>query len=307
MHNRITKSPRLSFLPYLDEFIEQYRREQLPSFRYEKMIELIESVSAAPQPVIREIFSGDKTYANACYKQLVPAGIHYLRCLYSDFLYRKCVSNEVLRCRGFIRVRSFLSSAEVNSVRAHLLELALEGRLVHELHPRQFPLPEIKLKVLNYMRDNYINWGGMYFCGAELIREETGIQSVPHTDTFHPTLKAWIALEKVGENKGPIHYVENSHKVDSPRLDLEQMKLTNGDLGDRGSFRFSSAEINNAHPGCKPVVLSLCPGELIVVNTRGIHFRGERKKGAYRLCAHASMRCSPFLLPQPVCSEWGAR
>lgn len=303
MQSRTFTTP-LCLLPYFDEFTDKYRENELQSFPHKRMLDLLKIISGLPETTLGLIFSVDKTYSDPCYKDLLPTGLHYLRCLYSDFIYRKSVSNEPLLRNGFIRVPGFMSSDEVNGVRAQLLDLVLRGKFTDQLHPRQFPLPLAQRKLLNYMRDSSINWGGMYFCGVELIREQTGMQSVPHTDTFHPTLKAWIALEDVPESKGPLQYLETSHELNNGRLDLEQEKLLRGDVGDRGSFRFTSSDINRVYSECHSIPLGLQSGELLIVNTRGIHFRGRRQEGEHRLSIHASMRCSPFLLPQPICSEW---
>ena len=47
-------------------------------------------------------------------------------------------------------------------------------------------------------------------------------QTSVHADTFHPSMKAWLFLDDVAAEDGPLTYVAGSHRLTPARLDWEQ-------------------------------------------------------------------------------------
>src|SRR6478752_961856 len=68
-----------------------------------------------------------------------------------------------------------------------------------------------------------------------------------HSDTFHPSLKAWLFLTDVTDDQGPLTYVAGSHRLTPQRLAWEQARsidIANSDhLSQRGSLRVSPGEL----------------------------------------------------------------
>ncbi len=100
-------------------------------------------------------------------------------------------------------------------------------------------------------------------------------QTLFHADTFHPTAKAWLFLDDVAEDGGPLAYIPGSHRLTAARLDWErQQSLTARDSPDRmhaeGSFRIS--ERDRAVLGLPvPVRMTVPANTLVVADTSGFH------------------------------------
>jgi hypothetical protein len=123
-------------------------------------------------------------------------------------------------------------------------------------------------------------------------------QKVLHSDTFHPTVKAWFFLEEVPPEKGPFTYVPGSHRLDMARLRWEYRRscvaasLRDG-YSEKGSFRVEEAEL----PGLglpPPRAFAVPANTLVVADTSGMHCRGQALPGARRLEIWAYSRLNPF-------------
>ena len=128
---------------------------------------------------------------------------------------------------------------------------------------------------------------------------ERDIQSFYHTDTFHPTLKAWFYLQDVEEDAAPFAYVPGSHRTTLRRLAWERrMSLNARDAGDRltaeGSLRISEEEILRLGYG-PPRKLPVKANTLIVADTSGIHRRSTTDQQSARVSIWAYRRSNPFL------------
>ena len=123
-------------------------------------------------------------------------------------------------------------------------------------------------------------------------------QKVLHSDTFHPTVKAWFFLENVPVEHGPFTYVPGSHRIDAARLRWEYQRSTvaaglEDGYSEKGSFRVEEQELPAL--GLPPPKSFAVPANtLVVADTAGIHCRGQAVPGARRLEVWVYSRLNPF-------------
>jgi len=124
-------------------------------------------------------------------------------------------------------------------------------------------------------------------------------QTLLHSDTFHPTAKAWLFLDDVEEDNGPLAYVPGSHRLTPKRLAWERERsVSAAESPDRmhseGSFRANEADL--AALGLPPPVIMAVPANtLIVADTSGFHRRSPSPKPTRRVELYATLRRTPFL------------
>ncbi len=123
-------------------------------------------------------------------------------------------------------------------------------------------------------------------------------QKTMHADTFHPTMKAWIFLEDVPQEKGPFTYVRGSNRMNWPRIKWEYYRsLTaakNPDgYSEKGSFRAGPDDLK-AMGLPDPEGICAKAGTLVIANTNGFHGRGQAEDNQSRLEVWAYARPSPF-------------
>ncbi len=124
-------------------------------------------------------------------------------------------------------------------------------------------------------------------------------QTALHADTFHPTMKAWLFLEDIGPDDGPLTYVAGSHRLTAERIAWEQRRSVDvrreGDfLSARGSFRIERAEL----PGLglpPPTAFAVPANTLVVADTFGFHARAMSTRPTTRIELFAYSRRNPFL------------
>ena len=120
-----------------------------------------------------------------------------------------------------------------------------------------------------------------------------------HSDTFHPTVKAWLFLTDVAEDEGPFTYVPGSHRLTPQRRLWERrMSVTMRDQPDRltrrGSFRIAPAHLPALRlPQARRFAVPA--NTLIVADTCGFHARAPSAKPTRRVEIWASGRRNPFL------------
>jgi len=120
-----------------------------------------------------------------------------------------------------------------------------------------------------------------------------------HADTFHPSMKAWLFLEDVAPDQGPLTYVAGSHRLTPERLAWEQRRSlevrAEGDfLSARGSFRIGDEEL--AGLGLpKPTAFAVPANTLIVADTFGFHARAPSERASTRIELFGYSRRNPFL------------
>ena len=119
-----------------------------------------------------------------------------------------------------------------------------------------------------------------------------------HSDTFHPSMKAWFFLEDVDSTRGPFTYVPGSNRLSLARLRWEYRRsivaagLTDG-YSEKGSFRFEAQDLVTLGLPT-PQQLEVPANTLVIANTYGIHCRGPAAPGAVRLELWAYSRFNPF-------------
>lgn len=120
-----------------------------------------------------------------------------------------------------------------------------------------------------------------------------------HSDTFHPTMKAWLFIDDVDARNGPFTYVPGSHRLTRARLAWEyRQSLAGAELPElyaaRGSLRIDDAALG-ALGLAAPRPIHCRRNTLVVADTRGFHRRGSASDGrADRLELWAMSRTNPF-------------
>jgi hypothetical protein len=118
-----------------------------------------------------------------------------------------------------------------------------------------------------------------------------------HSDTFHPSLKAWFFLTDVSER--PLTYVAGSHRLNRARADWERRKSIDvaaaGDrLSQRGSLRVRPDELVELGLPA-PTEFKVPANTLVVADTCGFHARAPASGPSVRVELWAYARRSPFL------------
>ena len=119
-----------------------------------------------------------------------------------------------------------------------------------------------------------------------------------HSDTFHPTAKAWFFLHDVGPEEGPFIYVPRSHLLTPERLQWEYQQSLTARNDPRshhgyGSFRITLSELQEF--GYVTETVSVKANTLVVADTRGFHGRTPSNKSTTRISLDLYLRRSPFL------------
>lgn len=125
------------------------------------------------------------------------------------------------------------------------------------------------------------------------VEADADPQKTLHTDTFHPTMKAWLFIDDVTDENGPFHYVPGSNKLSWARLKWEYRQSIKGrDLPtpyeQRGSLRVTDDDLKSmGFDGSKALKV---PGNtLVMANTNGFHHRGKAPRSS-RMALYAYSR-----------------
>jgi hypothetical protein len=134
---------------------------------------------------------------------------------------------------------------------------------------------------------------------ADPSGEEADPQTVLHSDTFHPTAKAWLFLDDVREHDGPFAYVPGSHRLTPNRLAWErEQSLSAARSSDRmhseGSFRATEADLATMDLP-PPLTMKVPANTLIVADTSGFHRRTPSPRPTRRVELYATLRRAPFM------------
>lgn len=124
-------------------------------------------------------------------------------------------------------------------------------------------------------------------------------QTLFHSDTFHPTAKAWLFLSDVGAADGPFAYVPGSHRLTGQRLAWErEQSLAARDSADamhaEGSFRIDETGLA-ALELSPPLRFAVPANTLIVADTSGFHARTPSPRPTCRVEIYATLRRTPFI------------
>ncbi|WP_318248063.1 phytanoyl-CoA dioxygenase family protein [Novosphingobium huizhouense] len=119
-----------------------------------------------------------------------------------------------------------------------------------------------------------------------------------HADAFQPSAKAWLFLDDVAEDEGPLTYVPGSHRLTPERLAWERrMSLSAAQaerLTARGSFRVTDEDLV-AMRLPPPRRLAVPANTLVVADTFGFHARGPSARPSRRTEVWAYSRHNPFV------------
>lgn len=219
---------------------------------------------------------------------------------------------------GFVVKRDFLPAAlfrdlveQVRALRAPAREM-IEGDTITRriaLDPaalRQVPAARALLEMPLYR-------GLVRYVGASAAAPMTYIQTILshvtagppdpqtdcHTDTFHPTVKAWLFLTDVAADAMPFLYVPGSHRVTPPRLRWErQMSITASrrrHLPEDHLVRAITPATLAALGLPSPQAIAVPANTLVAADTFGFHARGPSADPTMRVEIWASGRRNPFL------------
>lgn len=120
-----------------------------------------------------------------------------------------------------------------------------------------------------------------------------------HTDTFHPTAKAWLFLTDVAADSMPFVYVPGSHRLTPQRLEWERrMSIAASRQRPESQHRLVRA-LDPAQLGelglPPPRAISVPANTLVVADTFGFHARGPSAQPTTRVEIWAMGRRNPFL------------
>lgn len=218
---------------------------------------------------------------------------------------------------GFVTIEDFLSQEQLAALHADLTLLEGDTRLLVQggTRTQRLLLDPTVLRQSNALADcardprlkKWIGYAGGRWRRPLLylqrIRhgggEAVDPQKTLHSDTFQPTVKAWLFLEDVTADKGPFTYVPGSHRLTKARLSYEyQISQTAARDGDRYTAKGSLRLTPEAHAKmdlAEARSVTVAAGTLVIANTHGFHGRGAAKPGATRLELWAYSRHTPFL------------
>lgn len=133
---------------------------------------------------------------------------------------------------------------------------------------------------------------------SNVIEGAADPQRTLHSDTFHPTMKAWLFLDDVSERNGPFTYVAGSHRLSFKRLKWEYYNSVQGSslansYAARGSLRVTDDDLDSMGLQ-QPTVFNVPANTLIIANTNGFHRRGVAKEVSNRMEIWAYSRTNPF-------------
>lgn len=120
-----------------------------------------------------------------------------------------------------------------------------------------------------------------------------------HTDTFHPTVKAWLFLTDHAPDEMPFVYVPGSHRLTPERLLWERrMSIAASESLGQGQHRLVRAISRSALDELglpPPLALQARANTLVVADTFGFHARGASLRPTTRVEIWAFGRRNPFL------------
>jgi hypothetical protein len=120
-----------------------------------------------------------------------------------------------------------------------------------------------------------------------------------HTDTFHPTAKAWLFLTDVEPGQMPFVYVPGSHRLSRERLAWERrmsLRASAGPPADPDKLVRAIAPEELPELGLPPPCAIAVPANtLVVADTFGFHARGGSSSPTMRVEIWATGRRNPFL------------
>ena len=218
---------------------------------------------------------------------------------------------------GYIVVHDLLPPAEFRSLQSDLLAAELESRehqqgdtitrrvAIGPAVRRRFPTLDALLDsphwkgILAYVassRSAPIYYIQTIVGGIDASLPDPQVHL--HSDTFHPSMKAWLFLTDVAEDGRPLTYVAGSHRMTPERAAWERNKTAAIGVADRlsqrGSLRVETEEL--ALLGLpQPTRFAVPANTLVVADTCGFHARADSNHPTVRVELWAYCRRTPFL------------
>lgn len=219
---------------------------------------------------------------------------------------------------GFIVVRDVLPASEFRALQSAVLEAELDCRAQQQgdTITRRVPVgPAVRRRFpqLAALVDSAAWKGVMAYVASTRSEPLYYIQTVAggvadgppdpqlqlHSDTFHPSMKAWLFLTDVPEDGRPLTYVAGSHRLSPQRAEWEHRRsievMERGDrLSKRGSFRIEPGELQ-ALGLPEPTRFCVPANTLVAIDTYGFHARAGSDRPTLRVELWAYCRRTPFL------------
>jgi hypothetical protein len=240
---------------------------------------------------------------------------------------------------GYIMKRDFLDPETFQKLRDEILGLQADAReaVIGDTLTRLIPLDDRNMKKVPATRavlespafNNLFSYAGSFRRRPHLFVQTVftqvlkdappDIQSFFHSDTFHPTVKAWLYLDDVDLESCPFTYVPGSHIANRRRLAWERRVSINAATIDdpltaEGSLRITEATLDRLRYQ-PPVSLGVGANTLVIADTSGFHKRSTSADRARRISIWAYSRSNPFLpwaggeftRLLPAVHNWGPR
>jgi hypothetical protein len=218
---------------------------------------------------------------------------------------------------GFVEVRDFLPPEAFARLEAALLNGEFEAREHQQgdTVTRRVPIgpamlrqiPELRALLGDRRWKSLLHYVGstraepLHYVQTIVMGHASGAldpQLELHSDTFHPSLKAWLFLTDVTEDAGPLTYVPGSHLLTPQRLVWERARsIAIGDsdrLSQRGSLRVRPDELP-ALGLPQPRRFAVPANTLVAIDTCGFHARGSSDRPTVRVEIWSYSRRTPFI------------
>jgi phytanoyl-CoA dioxygenase PhyH len=219
---------------------------------------------------------------------------------------------------GFIVKRDFLPPtvfaalmAQVQALRAPAREMREGDAITRHIaldHAVLDRVPAARQLLDSPQYRNLVSYAGsstaapMVYIQSVLSRAAAGPsdpQTELHTDTFHPTVKAWLFLTDVAPDAMPFVYVQGSHCLTPQRLEWERrMSIAASGGGRQNQHRLVRAVSPSALAEIglpEPLAIAVPANTLVVADTFGFHARGASATPTARVEIWAFGRRNPFL------------
>jgi hypothetical protein len=176
-----------------------------------------------------EVRIGDPT-TTRLYARLNPESQHSLRC-YAE--------------QGYAILHGYLSSRQVDAVNQEINALRDQGRIQVQYRTKYMDAIRHSSLLCDLGKDpDLLELLGVLVGGEAVLFQSInflyGSEQATHSDAFHMStyplgglLGAWIALEDIGPDQGPLHYYPGSHKLPY---------FMNADFGNEGTAWFKGSK-----------------------------------------------------------------
>lgn len=227
------------------------------------------------------------------------------------------ISTAELNNNGFTLINNFFSIEQLENIKKSITQDLLKIEHSHAQDGAQYivkniesfnifnksELSELKNKILEvsqpYLGKINLSTLHIYFHAVrkanDKVDDNSDINLLMHSDTYHKTLKGFLYLEPLELEDGPFEYIVSSNNLNINRLKREYQNSINQEIlkRDHGGWRFEKNYYNSVYNN--KIFTGIC-NSMIVADTFGLHRRNPRSKDGYRISIHFSLRKSPFTL-----------